>query len=167
MQWDQIEDNWKIYRGHIKQEWGQLTDEDLNIISGKRDQLIGRLQNRYGFPRNEAERQVVNFLSRGTPAASGTRMDDAEPITQLGGAPDLNPIRMTQRSHSEYVEGSSMIDMIQEDLVAERVAIDSYSEFIRYLGDDDPTTRRMLEEILAVEEKHADELKKMLQILPA
>jgi bacterioferritin len=86
----------------------------------------------------------------------------AERITQLGGEPNFNPEGLTTRSHSEYVEGESLIDMIREDLVAERIAIDSYTEMIRYLGDRDPTTRRMLEKILAVEERHADELADML-----
>jgi bacterioferritin len=83
-------------------------------------------------------------------------------IVQLGGAPNLNPEGMLMRSHSEYVEGLNLIDMIKEDLVAERVAIDSYTEMIRYVGDDDYTTRRMLEGILAVEEEHAEDLASFL-----
>jgi len=83
-------------------------------------------------------------------------------IVQLGGAPNLNPEGMLMRSHSEYVEGQNLLDMIKEDLVAERVAIDSYTEMIRYIGDDDYTTRRMLEGILAVEEEHADDLSSFL-----
>jgi bacterioferritin len=79
-------------------------------------------------------------------------------IVQLGGSPNFSPDGLLSRSHSEYVEGTSLIDMIREDLVAERVAIDSYTEMIRYIGDDDITTRRMLEQILAVEEEHADDL---------
>jgi bacterioferritin len=90
----------------------------------------------------------------------------AERITQLGGAPDLNPQTLATRSHSEYVEGTTLIDMLQENLVAERVAIESYSEVIRYIGDKDPTSRRMLEEILAVEEEHAEDLKTLLETLP-
>src|SRR5262245_4570779 len=89
----------------------------------------------------------------------------AERITQLGGAPDFSPQGLATRSHSEYIEGGSLVDMIKEDLVAERVAIDSYADMIRYLGDDDPTTRRMLEGILAVEEEHADDLAKLLATL--
>ena len=89
----------------------------------------------------------------------------AERITQLGGAPNLNPEGMTARSHSEYVEGTSLIDMIREDLVAERVAIDSYKEMIDYVGNDDVTTRRMLESILAVEEEHAEDLVNLLATL--
>jgi bacterioferritin len=83
-------------------------------------------------------------------------------IVQLGGAPNLNPDGLTSRSHAEYVEGDTLIDMIKEDLVAERIAIDSYREMINYLANDDPTTRRMLEEILAMEEEHADDLVNLL-----
>ena len=82
----------------------------------------------------------------------------AERITQLGGAPNLNPEGMLARSHSEYVPGDTILDMLKEDLVAERIAVQSYSELIRYVGDKDPTTRRLLEEILAKEEEHAEDL---------
>lgn len=84
-------------------------------------------------------------------------------IVQLGGEPNFSPEGMLTRSHSEYIEGESLVDMIKEDLVAERVAIDSYREMIAYLGNDDPTTRRMLEEILAMEEEHADDLGSLLE----
>jgi bacterioferritin len=83
-------------------------------------------------------------------------------IVQLGGAPNLNPEGLLTRSHAEYVEGDTLIDMIKEDLVAERIAIDSYREMIDYLANDDPTTRRMLEGILAMEEEHADDLVNLL-----
>ena len=83
-------------------------------------------------------------------------------IVQLGGAPDFNPDGLTSRSHAEYVEGETLIDMIKEDLVAERIAIDSYREMIKYFGTDDSTSRRMLEGILAMEEEHADDLVSML-----
>ncbi|MFZ1748210.1 MAG: ferritin-like domain-containing protein [Nitrospirales bacterium] len=87
----------------------------------------------------------------------------AERIVQLGGEPNLSPEGMLMRSHSEYVEGTSLIDMIKEDLVAERIAIDSYREVINYLGTNDSTSRRMLEGILAVEEEHADDLVSLLE----
>ena len=83
-------------------------------------------------------------------------------IIQLGGEPNFSPEGLSSRSHSEYVEGQNLIDMVREDLVAERIAIESYSEMIRYIGDNDPTTRRMLEEILAVEEEHADDMASIL-----
>ncbi len=86
-------------------------------------------------------------------------------IVQLGGAPNFSPEGLLTRSHAEYVEGDTLIDMIKEDLVAERIAIDSYREMITYTGNDDPTTRRMLEGILAMEEEHADDLVSLLQEL--
>ena len=87
----------------------------------------------------------------------------AERIVQLGGSPDFNPEGLAMRSHAEYKEGTTLTDMIQEDLVAERVAIESYKEIINWIGPRDPTTRRLLESVLAVEEEHADELRSMLQ----
>jgi len=89
----------------------------------------------------------------------------AERITQLGGEPNFNPEGLTMRSHSEYAEGKTLLDMVREDLVAERIAVESYTEIIRYLGDDDPTTRRMIEKIMAKEEEHADDMKKILDNL--
>ena len=86
-------------------------------------------------------------------------------IVQLGGEPNFSPEGLLTRSHSEYVEGETLIDMIKEDLVAERVAIDSYRGMILYLSNDDPTTRRMLEGILAMEEEHAEDLASLLQEL--
>jgi bacterioferritin len=91
----------------------------------------------------------------------------AERIVQLGGAPNFNPDGLLSRSHAEYVEGRSLVDMIKEDLVAERVAIDSYREIIQYLGDKDPTSRRVMETILAAEEEHADDMADLLEGLPA
>ena len=87
----------------------------------------------------------------------------AERIVQLGGGPDLNPDTLTKRSHAEYVEVESLSDMIKENLVAERIAIESYRAMINYLGDKDSTTRRMLEQIMAVEEEHADDLSSLMQ----
>ena len=87
----------------------------------------------------------------------------AQRIVQLGGAPNFSPEGLSTRSHSEYIEGDSLTDMIKEDLVAERIAIDSYREMIRYFGNDDPTTRRLMETILAVEEEHAEDLVTLLE----
>ena len=86
----------------------------------------------------------------------------AERIAQLGGRPNLNPDGLHTRSHAEYREGDSLTEMLREDLVAERIAIESYNEIIRWLGEDDPTTRRLMEEILAKEEEHADDLAGLL-----
>src|SRR5262249_21122081 len=77
----------------------------------------------------------------------------AERITQLGGEPDFDPAGLATRSHSEYTEGTNLVEMIKEDLVAERIAIESYGEMVRFFGDDDPTSRRLMEEILAKEEE--------------
>lgn len=89
----------------------------------------------------------------------------AERIMQLGGEPDFNPHGLAERSHAEYVAGANLREMITENLVAERIAIDSYREIVVYLGDDDPTTRRLFEEILAQEEEHADDMADLLQDL--
>ncbi|MBV9914125.1 MAG: ferritin-like domain-containing protein [Sinobacteraceae bacterium] len=86
----------------------------------------------------------------------------AERIKQLGGKPEMNPAILTGRSHSEYKEGTSLTDMIREDLIAERIAIESYRDIIQFLGDKDPTSKRLMERILAVEEEHADEMSDLL-----
>jgi bacterioferritin len=87
----------------------------------------------------------------------------AERITQLGGAPDFSPDELSGRSHAEYVEADTLHSMIKENLIAERIAVESYREMITYLGDNDPTTQRMLKEILAMEEEHAEDLASLLQ----
>ena len=87
----------------------------------------------------------------------------AQRIVQLQGEPNFNPEGLLMRSHAEYVEGNSLTDMIKEDLVAERIAIDSYRDMINYFGNDDPTSRRLMESILAVEEEHADDLVNLLE----
>jgi bacterioferritin len=86
----------------------------------------------------------------------------AERIVQLGGEPDLDPDTLTRRSHSEYKPGTSLVDMLREDLVAERVAIESYREIVQWLHGKDSTSKRMLEEILAVEEEHAEDIQSLL-----
>lgn len=86
-------------------------------------------------------------------------------IVQLQGEPDFNPATLVARSHAEYAPGTDLVDMIREDLVAERVAIASYQEIVRWLGDKDTTTRRMIEDILAMEEEHADDLLNLLQVM--
>jgi len=104
-----------------------------------------------------AEGVAAEFLEHAT-EEQGHADEIAQRIVQLGGEPDLSPDSLTSRSHAEYVEGKDLLDMIREDLVAERIAIDSYREMINYLGTNDPTSRRMLEGILAKEEEHADDL---------
>ncbi|WP_028631807.1 MULTISPECIES: ferritin-like domain-containing protein [Pseudomonas] len=86
----------------------------------------------------------------------------AERIVQLGGEPDFNPDNLSKNSHAQYVAGKTLKEMVLEDLVAERIAVDSYREIIQYIGDKDPTTRRIFEEILAQEEEHADDMSDLL-----
>ena len=86
----------------------------------------------------------------------------AERINQLGGKPNFNPEGLASRSASQYVEGENLVDMIKENLIAERIAIDHYRELVRYFGDNDPATRVMLEEILSVEEEHANDMHDLL-----
>ena len=89
----------------------------------------------------------------------------AERISQLGGSPDFNPETLTSRSHSEYTTAEELMEMVKENLVAERIAIASYTEIIEWLGEGDPTTKRMLEEILAIEEEHAEDLLSFMSAL--
>lgn len=86
----------------------------------------------------------------------------AERIVQLGGDPNFDPGGLAERSHAEYGRGTALIDILREDLIAERIAIEAYTEAIKYIGDNDPTTKRMLEGILSTEEQHAEEISSML-----
>jgi bacterioferritin len=111
-----------------------------------------------------AEAVATEFLTHAN-EEQGHADQIAARIVQLNGAPDFNPSGLLSRSHAEYVEGTDLVDMIKEDLVAERVAIDSYREMIEYIGEKDTTTKRMLEGILAMEEEHADDLVSLLEEL--
>ena len=108
-----------------------------------------------------AEVAASEFLEHANQEA-GHADELAARIVQLGGEPDFSPDTLTARSHAEYVAGSSLREMLEENLVAERIAIDSYRELVRYLGEDDPTTRTLIEGILATEEEHADDLVNLL-----
>jgi bacterioferritin len=110
----------------------------------------------------DADAVAAEFLAHAN-EEQGHADEIAARIVQLNGEPDFDPQGLTTRSHAEYVEGENLLDMIREDLVAERVAIDSYREMIAYVGDRDTTTKRMLEGILAVEEEHAEDLQSLLQ----
>ena len=109
-----------------------------------------------------AESVAAEFLQHSN-EEQGHADQIAQRIVQLKGEPNLNPEGLLTRSHAEYVEGTSLVEMIKEDLVAERIAIDSYREMITYFGNTDPTSRRLMEEILAVEEEHADDLVTLLE----
>jgi bacterioferritin len=108
-----------------------------------------------------AESVAAEFLEHAN-EEQGHADSIAQRIVQLKGEPNFNPEGLLMRSHAEYVEGTTLTEMIKEDLVAERIAIDSYREMINYFGNDDPTSRRLMEEILAVEEEHADDLVNLL-----
>lgn len=125
-----------------------------------------RYRRHYFMARGITSRSIADeFLVHST-EEQGHADQIAERIVQLGGEPDFAPQNLAARSHSEYVAGASLEDMITEDLVAERIAIDSYRGLIQYLGDKDPTSRRLMEEILAKEEEHAEELSDLLQDFP-
>ena len=111
----------------------------------------------------QAEAVAAEFLEHATQEQEHADQI-AHRIVQLQGEPDFSPDGLSARSHAEYVEGDSLTEMIRQDLIAERIAIDSYREMIAYLGDKDSTTRRLLESILAVEEEHADDLVGLLEI---
>ncbi|HKV32805.1 MAG TPA: ferritin-like domain-containing protein [Pyrinomonadaceae bacterium] len=111
-----------------------------------------------------AESVAAEFLEHAN-EEQGHADSIAQRIVQLKGEPNFNPDGLLSRSHAEYVEGDTLTDMIKEDLVAERIAIDSYREMITYFGNDDPTSRRLMEEILAVEEEHADDLVNLLETM--
>lgn len=160
----------KRARQHIEQ--GAVTDAykaDRNaVISLLNDALATELVCVLRYKRHyfmgtglEAETVAAEFLEHAQEEQAHADALAAR-IVQLGGEPDFSPAQLADRSHSEYVPGNTLHEMLREDLVAERIAIDTYGQIIRYIGNDDPTTRRMLEEILANEEEHADELASML-----
>lgn len=110
----------------------------------------------------DAPQVAAEFLQHAN-EEQGHADEIAHRITQLGGKPDFNPATLVQRSHAEYDASDGLLEMVREDLVAERIAIASYTEIIQWLGTDDPTTRRMFEGILEVEEEHADDLLSFLE----
>jgi bacterioferritin len=139
----------------------------LNEVLATEIVCVLRYKNHYYMAQGIHSQAVANeFLEHANEEQAHVDMV-AKRITELNGRPNFNPDGLHTRSHAQYNEGNSLEDMIREDLVAERIAISTYSEIIRWLGNDDPTTRRMIEEILAVEEEHADDLAKLLVRLGA
>lgn len=124
-----------------------------------------RYRNHYHMARGIHARSVAQEFGEHADEEERHAHQIAERITQLNGKPDFSPQGLATRSHSEYVEAESLIDMIKEDLVAERIAIESYTEMVRYFGEKDPTSRRVMEEVLAKEEEHAQELATLLEAL--
>jgi len=110
---------------------------------------------------------IVKELAQHATEEEGHADRVATRITQLGGKPNFDPAGITTRSHAQYVAGETLEEMLTEDLVAERIAIETYGEIVRFLGNGDPTSRRMMEEILAVEEEHADDLADWLHKIKA
>ena len=155
-----------IEQGAITQGYGADRDTVLNLLNeALATEIVCVLRyKRHFFMASGINAQSVaaEFLQHANEEQAHAD-EIAQRIVQLGGEPNLSPDGLLSRSHSEYVEGDSLVEMIKEDLVAERIAIDSYRAMIAYLGNDDPTTRRMLEGILAMEEEHADDLVSLLE----
>ena len=150
-----------IEDGAVTQSYGANKDVVLKLLNealATEIVCVLRYKRHYFMAKGiHAEPVAAEFLEHaGEEQEHADRL--AERIVQLGGEPNLSPEGLLNRSHSQYVEGNSLNDMIRENLIAERIAIDSYREMIKYLGDKDPTTRRIFEEILAVEEEHADDM---------
>jgi bacterioferritin len=150
-----------IERGPLTEDYGAEQERVVKVLN---EALATELVCVLRYKRHYYMAQGINsapvaaeFLQHAT-EEQGHADQIAARIVQLQGEPDFNPATLVERSHAEYVPGDSLIDMITEDLVAERVAIASYTEISRWLGDSDITTRRLMESILAVEEEHADDL---------
>jgi len=137
--------------------------EVLNEVLATEIVCVLRYKNHYYMARGIDSQPVAAEFLQHANEEQGHADLVAQRITQLGGRPNLNPAGLATRSHAEYKEGDTLEEMIKEDLVAERVAIETYSEIVRWLGDDDVTTRRMIEGILAMEEEHADDLANLLE----
>jgi bacterioferritin len=154
-----------IERGAVTESYGADRDVVLRLLDeALATEIVCTLRyKRHYFMASgmNSEGAAAEFLEH---ALQETEHADrlAERIVQLGGEPDFSPESLTRRSHAEYVAGRDLVDMLKENLVAERIAIESYSEMVRFLGDRDPTTRMLIESILAVEEKHAEDMASLL-----
>lgn len=136
--------------------------EVLNEVLATETVCVLRYKNHYFMAKGiHAQGVEAEFLEHANDEQQHADMV-AKRITELGGTPNLNPEGLATRSHAQYGTGEKLEDMIREDLVAERIAIATYSDIIRWLGNDDPTTRRMMETLLATEEEHADDMAKLL-----
>jgi bacterioferritin len=160
----------QIDKGPVTDAYGADLDRVLQVLNeALATELVCVLRykrHHYTATGIHAESVAAEFLEH---AAEEQQHADllAQRIVQLGGEPDFDPDTLTTRSHAEYNASLDLIEMIREDLIAERVAIESYTEIVQWLGNDDPTTRRVFEELLAKEEEHADDLRGMLERLPA
>jgi bacterioferritin len=136
--------------------------EVLNEVLATEIVCVLRYKNHYFMANGISSQPVADEFLQHANEEQGHADEVARRIVQLGGTPNMNPAGLATRSHAEYKEAETLDAMIREDLVAERIAIETYSEIVRWLGDDDVTTRRMIEGILAVEEEHADDLATLL-----
>jgi bacterioferritin len=156
----------KIEEGPITEAYGADRNRVVEVLNeALATELVCVLRyKRHYFTAKGIHSQAVasEFLQHATDE-QGHADQIAMRITQLQGSPNFSPDGLTSRSHAEYDDSEKLKDMLREDLVAERIAIDSYSEIIQWLGNNDVTTRRMLEDILAVEEEHADDLLNLLE----
>jgi bacterioferritin len=156
----------KIEEGPITSSYGadrERVIEVLNEALATEIVCVLRYKRHYYTARGiHSQTVAAEFLQHAT-EEQGHADQIALRITQLQGNPNFNPEGLTSRSHAEYDDSDTIAEMLKEDLIAERIAIESYSEVIRWLGDNDVTTRRMLETILAVEEEHADDLLNLMQ----
>jgi bacterioferritin len=155
----------QISDGAITDDYGinpALAAEVLNVALATEFICVLRYRHHYFVARGlNSEPIAKEFLAHSNEELGHADLL-AQRIVQLGGTPDLNPSGLAARSHAEYVTPATLLDMVRENLVAERIAIESYREMIAFFGDHDPTTRALLENILAVEEEHADELADLL-----
>jgi bacterioferritin len=155
-----------IEQGAVTESYGAKRDKVVQLLNeALATELICVLRYRHNYYMArgpESKAAVDEFLEHANEELQHADQIAAR-IVQLGGEPDLNPATLQARSHAEYRLGKTVQEMVRENLVAERIAIDSYREMVQYIGASDPTTRRMLEEILATEEEHADDLADLLQ----
>ena len=155
-----------IERGPVTDAYGADLDRVLEVLNeALATELLCHLrykQHHFAAQGLSAEPVAAEFLVHATEELAHADSIAAR-IAQLGGTPDLNPATITERSHAEYATSTDLLEMVTENLVAERVAIESYTEIIAWLDTRDPTTRRLLESILAVEEEHADDMASILQ----
>lgn len=155
-----------IERGAVTEGYKANRENVINILNeALATEIVCTLRYKSHYFRAEglnAEAAAAEFLEH---AEQEQQHADwlAERIVQLGGKPNFSPEGLQARSHAEFVEGDTLREMVVEDLVAERIAIDSYREIAAYLGDQDPTSRRIIEDILAQEEEHADDMAGLLE----
>lgn len=158
----------EIQEGAVTQDYSLDKNEAIRVLNeALATELVCVLRYRFHYFMSSGihgDAAATEFLQHSNEEQGHADMI-AGRIRQLGGKPEMNPANIWQISHAEYVEGTTLEDMLKEDLVAERIAIQSYREMIQFFGEKDSTTRRMLEEILAVEEEHADDIADLLFVV--